>query len=169
MIRVGESAWLLELSRSAEVLAACRAVEQLADPAIADVVPGATTLLVVGDPAALPDPRRLERIERDALAGRALAADASPSRVHEIAVRYDGEDLPELAARAGCSPADLAARHAAIAGQIVSNLSLGRTFAHVAEAERKIAELTPEAITAAFRRHVDPARLVIIRAGDFKK
>lgn len=114
MIRVGESAWLLELSRSAEVLAACRAVEQLADPAIADVVPGATTLLVVGDPAALPDPRRLERIERDALAGRALAADASPSRVHEIAVRYDGEDLPELAARAGCSPADLAARHAAI-------------------------------------------------------
>ncbi|MFO0798524.1 MAG: pitrilysin family protein [Gemmataceae bacterium] len=58
---------------------------------------------------------------------------------------------------------------AAIAGQIASNLSLGRTFAHVAEAEKKIAELTPEAITAAFRRHVDPARLVIIRAGDFKK
>ena len=58
---------------------------------------------------------------------------------------------------------------AAIAGQIASNLSLGRTFAHVAEAERKIAELTPEAITAAFRRHVDPARLVVVRAGDFKK
>ncbi|HEX4610255.1 MAG TPA: pitrilysin family protein, partial [Urbifossiella sp.] len=57
----------------------------------------------------------------------------------------------------------------AIAGQIVSNLNLGRTFAHAAETERRIAALTPEAITAAFRRHVDPAKLVIVRAGDFKK
>lgn len=114
MIRVGESAWLLELSRSTEVIAAQRAVERLGDPAIVDVVPGATTLLVVADPTALPDPRRLEQVERGARAGGAQAADVAPERVHEIAVRYDGEDLPELASRAGWSPAELAARHAAV-------------------------------------------------------
>lgn len=114
MIRVGESAWLLELSRSAEVLVAQRAVERLDDPAIVDVVPGATTLLVVADPSALPDPRRLEHVERDARADQVQATDVAPERVHEILVRYDGEDLPELASRAGFSPADFAARHAAI-------------------------------------------------------
>lgn len=114
MIRVGESAWLLELARTAEVLAARSAVEQLADPTIVDVVPGATTLLVVADPAALPDPRRFEAIERDARAGRAWTADTGPERVHEIPVRYDGDDLAELAARAACAPADFAARHATI-------------------------------------------------------
>ena len=58
---------------------------------------------------------------------------------------------------------------AAIAGQIVSNLNLGRNFAHSAELEKKIAELAPEDVKTAFRKHIDPKKLVIIRAGDFKK
>jgi zinc protease len=58
---------------------------------------------------------------------------------------------------------------AAIAGQIVSNLQLGRTFAHAADLEKRIAALTPADITAAFKKYVDPKKLVIIRAGDFKK
>jgi len=57
----------------------------------------------------------------------------------------------------------------AIAGQIVSHLYLGRTFAYEAEQEKKIDALTPDDIRAAFQKHVDPKRLVIIRAGDFKK
>jgi zinc protease len=56
-----------------------------------------------------------------------------------------------------------------IAGQIVSNLQLGRTFAYSAEQEKKIATLTPEDVRAAFKKHIDPKKLVIIRAGDFKK
>jgi len=58
---------------------------------------------------------------------------------------------------------------AAIAGQIVSHLHLGRTFAWEAEQEKKIEALTPEAVRSAFQKHVDPKRLVIIRAGDFPK
>ncbi len=57
----------------------------------------------------------------------------------------------------------------AIAGQIVSNLNIGRTFGFDADQEKAILALTPARITEAFRKHVDPQRLVIIRAGDFHK
>jgi zinc protease len=57
----------------------------------------------------------------------------------------------------------------ALAGQIVSNLQQGWTFAHSREIEKKIAALTPEDVKAAFRKHIDPKKLVILRAGDFKK
>jgi zinc protease len=58
---------------------------------------------------------------------------------------------------------------AAIAGQIVSNLDTGRTFAFTAELEKAMLALTPAKVVEAFRRHVDPHRLVVIRAGDFPK
>ncbi len=58
---------------------------------------------------------------------------------------------------------------AAIAGQIVSNLNTGRTFAFDAAQEKAILALTPAKVAEAFRKHVDPHRLVIIRAGDFHK
>jgi zinc protease len=58
---------------------------------------------------------------------------------------------------------------AGIAGQIVQNLDLGRGFGHASELEKKIAALTPEDVKAAWKKHVDPKKLVIIRAGDFGK
>jgi zinc protease len=58
---------------------------------------------------------------------------------------------------------------AAIAGQIATNLQLGRKFAHTSEMEKRIAALTPEEVKEAFRRTIDPKKLVIVRAGDFKK
>ncbi len=58
---------------------------------------------------------------------------------------------------------------AGIASQIISNLNLGRSFSHTAEMEKKIADLTPEDIRKAFQKRIDPKKLVIIRAGDFKK
>jgi zinc protease len=57
----------------------------------------------------------------------------------------------------------------AIAGQIVANLETGRTFAYAADQEQSILALTPAAVAEAFRKHIDPKKLVIIRAGDFKK
>ena len=53
-----------------------------------------------------------------------------------------------------------------IAGQIISNLYLGRTFEFTAKREKRISDLTPTAIRYAFRKHVDPKKLVILRAGD---
>jgi zinc protease len=86
--------------------------------------------------------------------------------------------LPLLAILLGCALAARAADgpqkvgrtgDAAIAGQIVSNLYLGRTFAWTAEQEKRIEALTPEAVRDAFQKHVDPKKLVIIRAGDIPK
>jgi zinc protease len=56
---------------------------------------------------------------------------------------------------------------AAIAGQIVSNLNTGRTFAFAADQEKAILALTPDKVADAFRKHIDPTKLVILRAGDF--
>ena len=58
---------------------------------------------------------------------------------------------------------------AAIAGQIVSNLNTGRTFAFAADQEKAILALTPAQVADAFRKHIDPNRLVVIRAGDFHR
>ena len=58
---------------------------------------------------------------------------------------------------------------AAIAGQIVSNLDTERTFAHAAAQEKAIVALTPSDVAYAFRKYVEPKKLVIIRSGDFKK
>ena len=44
-----------------------------------------------------------------------------------------------------------------------------RTFQWQAELEAKVAALTPEQVSAAFRRHIDPAALSFVKAGDFKK
>jgi len=56
-----------------------------------------------------------------------------------------------------------------IAGQLAANLDLDRTFARVAADEKRVESLTPQQVQDAFRRHVDPEKLIIIRAGDFKK
>jgi zinc protease len=57
----------------------------------------------------------------------------------------------------------------ALAALLAGQLKAGRTSAYTAEFEKKVAELTAEQVNDAFRRNVDPKRLVIIQAGDFKK
>jgi zinc protease len=52
---------------------------------------------------------------------------------------------------------------------LANNLFIGRTFNFNAEQESKIAGLTADAVNAALRRHLNPKKLVIIQAGDFKK
>jgi zinc protease len=47
-------------------------------------------------------------------------------------------------------------------------LYLGRTFAWDIDFEQRIAALTPAQIRAAMRRHLDPAKLSVVKAGDFK-
>jgi zinc protease len=56
----------------------------------------------------------------------------------------------------------------ALAGQITNNLYLGRTFAHTTEQEKRIAAVTAADIKRAFGKYVDPKKLTVIRAGDFK-
>jgi zinc protease len=56
---------------------------------------------------------------------------------------------------------------ATVAGRLVSYLVLGRTFAWDEELERKVAALTPQGVIDAMRRHIVPARLSVVKAGDF--
>ena len=47
-------------------------------------------------------------------------------------------------------------------------LYLGRTFAWDIDFEQRIAALTAADIQAAMRRHLDPAKLSVVKAGDFR-
>jgi zinc protease len=57
----------------------------------------------------------------------------------------------------------------ALAGRLSSYLFMKRTFAWDVELESRIAALTPAQLNAAVKRHLDPAKLSIVAAGDFKK
>jgi KipI family sensor histidine kinase inhibitor len=93
--RAGDRAWLLEVDESPlRVAAALRA----AFPDLEEIVPGHETVLVVGDVD---------------LAGISAAdVELPPSRSIEIPVRYDGEDLDEVASLVGLSTEDVVAIHA---------------------------------------------------------
>ncbi|MEO7144527.1 MAG: insulinase family protein, partial [Bryobacteraceae bacterium] len=45
----------------------------------------------------------------------------------------------------------------------------GRTLAWDAALEQKVKSLTAGQVTEAFRRHIDPSQILIVKAGDFKK
>jgi zinc protease len=54
-----------------------------------------------------------------------------------------------------------------LAGLLQRHLFNGRTVAWNAELEKKVSALTPEQTGAALRKWIDPARISIVRAGDF--
>jgi zinc protease len=49
------------------------------------------------------------------------------------------------------------------------DLHVGRTMQFQADQEEKIKALTPEAVNTALRKRIEPKRLSIVTAGDFKK
>jgi zinc protease len=55
-----------------------------------------------------------------------------------------------------------------LAARLANYLFIGRTFAWDVEFEKRIAALTPEQVRDALRRHLDPAKLSILKAGDFR-
>jgi zinc protease len=55
----------------------------------------------------------------------------------------------------------------ALTGSLGSLRHLDRTMLWEADLEKKISALTPEQVGAALKRHIDPAKLVTVRAGDF--
>jgi zinc protease len=56
----------------------------------------------------------------------------------------------------------------ALASLLSSELYAGRTFAYYAELEKQVKALTPDDVNAALKKSLDPKRLVIVEAGDFK-
>jgi zinc protease len=60
------------------------------------------------------------------------------------------------------------AQDAGLLTQLAQHEFLGRTMHWDEQLEQKIQALTPETISAAFRKHIDPAALSVVKAGDFK-
>jgi zinc protease len=56
----------------------------------------------------------------------------------------------------------------ALSSLLSSELYAGRTFAYYADLEKKVKALTADDVNAALKKSVDPKRLVIVEAGDFK-
>jgi zinc protease len=54
-----------------------------------------------------------------------------------------------------------------LAGRLASYLVLGRSFAWDQQLEARIAALTPRDVLEALRRYLDPAKLSVVKAGDF--
>lgn len=61
------------------------------------------------------------------------------------------------------------AQDGSLAGMLSQALYFGRTLEWDAALEEKIAQLTPQQILQAMRRHIDPDRISVVVAGDFAK
>jgi zinc protease len=110
--------------------------------------------------------------------GFAIAAPQNIEKVEaafkdEVAkVHKDGFTVAELvAAKSSILQQRLQdrAQDGSLAGSLGNNAYLGRTFAFSAELESKIDKLKIEDVNAAFRKHIDPAKITFIKAGDFAK
>jgi KipI family sensor histidine kinase inhibitor len=106
----GERALLVEVEELETVHRLHAALRRLDPPGVVELVPGYRTLLVVADPeraAALDElAARLPELELP-------PADAVAGGTVEIPVRYDGEDLPEVAALTGLAAEEVVRRHTA--------------------------------------------------------
>jgi KipI family sensor histidine kinase inhibitor len=104
----GERALLIEVDELETVHRLHAALRAADPPGVVELVPGYRTLLVVADPA------RADALNELAagLAGLELPpAEAVAGEPVEIPVRYDGEDLPEVAELTGLEPDEVVRRH----------------------------------------------------------
>ena len=104
---VNSDSFLIELANLSETLALYDALREAALPGVDELVPAARTVLVHFSPW-LTCARELSA--RIAALPPAAASERCVPPV-EVAVRYDGEDLPELADMLNLSPGELAEQH----------------------------------------------------------
>lgn len=105
----GERALLVELADLSTVhrlLAALRAADL---PGVEELIPGYATVLVVADPTRLD----LDRLRVELPTWDLPPADHAGRHLVQIAVVYDGEDLPEVARHTGLTEEDVVRRHTA--------------------------------------------------------
>jgi zinc protease len=84
----------------------------------------------------------------------------------------DGVTPAELAkAKSGFAQqeAQTRAQDRALAGKLRFDIDADRSLAWDKQFEAHVASLTPEAVTAAARKYIDPTRITIVKAGDFAK
>ncbi|KRC49913.1 allophanate hydrolase [Leifsonia sp. Root227] len=109
VLQNGDRGLLAELDDLDAVLALYRALERTRPAGVIDLVPAARTIGVTVDPSVLPLSVATNWLAHT-VPEPPHAADA---RVVEVPVRYDGDDLAEVAALLGMRPADVVALHTA--------------------------------------------------------
>jgi KipI family sensor histidine kinase inhibitor len=106
----GERGLLVEVEDLETVHRLHAALRELDPPGVVELVPGYRTVLIVADPAqagVLDDlAARLPELELP-------PAEAVAGETVEIPVRYNGEDLPEVASLTGLEPEEVVRRHTA--------------------------------------------------------
>lgn len=109
VLRCGEGGALVELASIEEVHGLLAELRDRPPAAAVEYVPAARTLLVRFDPART----RFDPLADD-LRGRPVRPRAAAAAADvEIPVRYDGEDLDEVAERTGLEPQEVSKRHRA--------------------------------------------------------
>ena len=61
------------------------------------------------------------------------------------------------------------ARDAQLAGTLADQLFTGRTMTYEANLDRQVGGLTVAMVNAAVRQFIDPAKFIVVEAGDFDK
>ncbi|MDQ1722114.1 MAG: hypothetical protein QOI26_1848 [Pseudonocardiales bacterium] len=115
LLPYGQSAVLVELAASRDVLPLRNALLAQRNPAVLAVVPAARTVLVEFDPGAIAvaELQGLVHACMTAPAGSATSAAGPPEPAVELAVRYDGADLESVAQQCGLPVPEVIRRHCA--------------------------------------------------------
>lgn len=116
----GEGALLVELPDLAQTLALFQALQRQPLAGVDEAIPAARTLLLHYRPAAITAAQlagRLRQLQRAGVAGPGAQGQAASGRLVEIPVRYEGEDLEEVAALLGLTAAEVIERHTGSAYQ----------------------------------------------------
>jgi KipI family sensor histidine kinase inhibitor len=113
---IGDRAYLAHFADEPSAAGWAEAVRDCEWPGVTDVVLAYRSVAVFADPDRA-DLAELESRLRTIATGRVGGLGAEPSiarRLLEIPVLYDGEDLEDVAARRGLSPAEVIALHSAV-------------------------------------------------------
>ena len=108
VLRAGTRGLLVEVGSLEQVLGLHAALAATPLPGVAEVVPAARTLLLVLDGT-----RGADAVAAAVHEVRAAPTARGTGEVVEVATRYDGDDLDDVAAALGCSAGDVVAAHTA--------------------------------------------------------
>jgi KipI family sensor histidine kinase inhibitor len=106
----GERGLLVEVEDLETVHRLHAALRELDPPGVVELVPGYRTVLIVADPG---QAEALDELTAQLPHLELPPAGAVAGETVEIPVRYDGEDLPEVAGLTGLEPDEVVRRHTA--------------------------------------------------------
>ena len=136
VVELGDSSLLVRFGPGGEdrALAVAEALRRADPPGLEDVAVAYHTLAVYFDPVLAPAERLAELALEESLSEAARAPDAP---LCTIAVRYDGEDLDEVAQACGLVPGDVVELHASVEYQVRA-VGFVPGFAYLGELDERL-------------------------------